>query len=212
MRNFLAVCLVFVVALSLGVQTGQSQPRVLRVSIVGDSFSETSAANGGYAHLAGTRGCWNLNLVARAGSGYLASEDPYVSRSRITAVASSVPDVIVIQGSGNDRADERLFPAAASLYATYRVLAPQARIVVVGPTGAPNAKHANIDGIRRTLRDAATLTGVTFLDPKAEGWLDAGTDYSPDGIHPNTRGHARMATRLFDAMAALGIQRVDSCR
>lgn len=213
MKRLLALCLVGLVTLLTGMQSASAQPRPLRVAIVGDSFAVGVGANSSgdsYANVLAARGCWNLDLVARSGSGYAASADPYVSFSRVAAVASAIPDVIIIQGSGNDRGDARLFVAAAGLYATFRVVAPQARIVVVGPTGAPNAKHENIDNIRRTLRDAAGVAGVTFIDPKAEGWLNAATDYAPDGIHPNTRGHARMATRVFDALSAQGIPR--SCR
>lgn len=205
MRRVLAVVLVGIVALVVGAQSAHAQPRPLRVSIVGDSFSAGVGARSGYAPLLAERGCWDLNLVARSGSGYAASTDPFVSVPRVAAVATSLPDVIIVQGSGNDRGDGRLFAAATGLYLTYRVVAPQARIIVVGPTGAPNAKHGNIDEIRRHLRDAAGVAGVTFLDPKAERWLNPATDYAPDGIHPNDGGHARLADRLFSALSGLGV-------
>lgn len=213
-RIRLALCAAVVfAATSLTTGTAHAAAPPLKVSIIGDSFSAGvgASAGAGYATVLAARGCWDSNLVAESGSGYAASPNPFVSLQRVTKAASTLPDVIVIQGSGNDRGDARLFAAATGLYATFRVIAPQARIVVVAPTGAPNAKHDNIDAIRRTLRDAAQLAGVTFLDPRAEGWLNFSTDYAPDGIHPNTRGHARMADRLFDDLVALGIPRVDSC-
>ncbi|OZF03609.1 SGNH/GDSL hydrolase family protein [Rhodococcoides fascians] len=208
MRKLIAFCAIVVAALLIGNVPAHAQPRPLRVAIVGDSFSAGIGASngyGGYATLLGARGCWELNLVARSGSGYAASTDPFVSVPRVAAVATSLPDVIIVQGSGNDRGDGRLFAAATGLYLTYRVVAPQARIVVVGPTGAPDAKHGNIDEIRRHLRDAAGVAGVTFLDPKAERWLNPATDYAPDGIHPNNSGHARLADRLFSALSGLGV-------
>lgn len=201
-------------SLTVELPSAQALPPPLKVSIVGDSFSVGVGASNplaGYAHLVGARGCWNLNLVARSGSGYAASPDPYVSVPRVAAVAVTIPDVIIVQGSGNDRGDSRMFAAAAGLYLTYRVVAPQARIIVVGPTGAPNAKQQNIENIRRNLRDAAAVAGATFIDPMAGGWLNASTDYAGDGIHPNTRGHARMSTRLFENLAGLKIPRLDSC-
>lgn len=212
--KLVVVVVVAIVAALTSVNTQASAaPASLRVSIVGDSFSVGVGAGSdlGYAQLLAARGCWNSNLVAQSGSGYAASANPFVSPSRVAATVSTVPDVIIVQGSGNDRGDGRLFVAAAGLYATFRLLAPQARIVVVGPTGAPNAKHDNINEVRRYLRDAAAVAGVTFVDPQAEGWLDAATDYAPDGIHPNNRGHVRMANRLFDDLSRMGIPRIGSC-
>lgn len=212
----IAICaLVAAATLTVEIPSAQALPPPLRVSIVGDSFSVGVGADNtrnGYANVLGTRGCWNYNLVARAGSGYAASPDPFVSVPRVAAVASTIPDVIIVQGSGNDRGDGRLFAAATGLFLTYRVVAPQARIVVVGPTDAPNAKHGNINEIRRYLRDAASVAGAKFIDPMSEGWLSAYNDYAPDGIHPNTRGHGRMAARLFDDLVRLQIPRIDSCR
>lgn len=208
MRKLIALCVIVAASIFVGTVPAYAQPRPLTVAIVGDSFSAAVGAGDvdrGYAHLLGDRGCWDLNLVARSGSGYAASVDPFVSIPRVAAVATSLPDVIIVQGSGNDRGDGRMFAAASGLYLTYRVVAPQARIVVVGPTDAPSADHGNIDEIRRYLRDAAGVAGATFLDPKAERWLNPATDYAPDGIHPNDRGHARMAARLFDALSGLGI-------
>lgn len=212
MLRLVVVVAVAVASILFG-QTTVAAPAPLRVSIVGDSFSAGvgAGANLGFAQVLAARGCWVPNLVAVSGSGYAASSDPFVSLPRVAKAASTIPDVIIIQGSGNDRGDGRLFAAATGLYLTFRAIAPQARIVVVGPTGAPNAKHDNINGVRRTLRDAAALTGVTFLDPQAEGWLNAATDYAPDGIHPNNRGHARMANRMFDDLSRLGIPRINSC-
>ncbi|WP_245819716.1 SGNH/GDSL hydrolase family protein [Rhodococcoides yunnanense] len=216
-RRVLRLVVVVAVAITTVLTSGNTQafaaPAPLRVSIVGDSFSAGIGAGDslGYAPILAARGCWIYNLVAVSGSGYTASPDPFVRLPRVTKAASTIPDVIIIQGSGNDRGDSGLFVAATGLYVAFRAIAPQARIVVVGPTGAPNAKHDNINEVRRHLRDAASVAGVTFVDPQAERWLNAAGDYAPDGIHPNTRGHAQMANRLFDDLTRLGIPRIDSC-
>ena len=190
----------------------------LRVTVVGDSFAAGVGADsptGGYAHVAAARGCWAPTVVASSGTGYarvrFPGTVPFVDPTRLAAVAASNPDVVVVQGSGNDVGDEGLRAAATAMYAALAAIVPRARVVVVGPTDAPLAKHENIGRIRGILGDVTRAAGVPFVDPAGGRWLDWSTDYVPDGIHPNADGHRTMGERLQAEIVALGIPRAAGC-
>ncbi len=188
------------------------------MTFVGDSFAAGVGADSpteGYAHVAAARGCWSPTVVASSGTGYarvrFPGTVPFVDPTRLAAVAASNPDVVVVQGSGNDVGDEGLRAAATAMYAALAVIVPRARVVVVGPTDAPDAKHENIDRIRGILRDVTRSAGVPFVDPAGARWLDWSTDYVPDGIHPDPDGHRTMGARLQAEIVALGVPRAAGC-
>ncbi|MBY6362883.1 SGNH/GDSL hydrolase family protein [Rhodococcoides corynebacterioides] len=190
----------------------------LRVTVVGDSFAAGVGADDptdGYAYVAAARGCWRPTLVASSGTGYarvrFPGTVPFTDPTRLAAVAASNPDVVVVQGSGNDVGDDGLRAAATAMYAALAVIVPRARVVVVGPTDAPAAEHENIGRIRGILGEVTRTAGVPFVDPAGARWLDWAGDYVPDGIHPNEQGHRTMGERLQAEIVALGVPRAAGC-
>ncbi|MBY6366874.1 SGNH/GDSL hydrolase family protein [Rhodococcoides corynebacterioides] len=201
------------------VAAAENRAAPLRVTVVGDSFAAgvgADAPTGGYAYAAAARGCWTPTLVASSGTGYarvrFPGTVPFTDPTRLAAVAASNPDVVVVQGSGNDVGDDGLRAAATAMYAALAVIVPRARVVVVGPTDAPAARHENIGRIRTILAEVTRSAGVPFVDPAGARWLDWTTDYVADGIHPNAAGHRAMGERLAAEVAALGVPRADGCR
>ncbi|MCR2785316.1 MULTISPECIES: SGNH/GDSL hydrolase family protein [unclassified Microbacterium] len=191
-------------------------PATPRVLVFGDSWTYGSAATDptlGYAYVIGEKLDWDVVVAGVRGSGYLKPGlDGGTFGERIAELDPQLhPDLVIVQGSINDRkldaAGYRDAVTAAwdRLAATY----PDARIVILGP--APQvlpveAATARIDG---DLRELAGARGWWYLSPVADGWItpadyldvidtsDIGND------HPSTAGHAYLASRLAEALAAI---------
>lgn len=188
------------------------------VSFLGDSYTVGVGATTeslGYAHLLGKRQCWSTNIVAQSSTGYLNpgvedTPEPFTAQDRIEAVASVDPELVIVQGSINDGPKPELYTAATSLYASLKTAAPSARIVVLGPTVPPMDDTGNAVGVRDVLARAAAESGLDFIDPIALDWMTP-EDYASDRQHPNTDGHAKLATKLRDQLATLNLPRFDTC-
>jgi lysophospholipase L1-like esterase len=176
-----------------------------RVTFVGDSWTEGFGATAlrGYAVLTGEQLGWDYDLLAIGGSGYslrgVAGQGATYAE-RVDRVVAIGADVIVVQGSLNERNSTREALAAAALAALAGLRAeadPATRIVVLGAAYPGCTPHATIDWINAAIEDAAARAGVGFVDVAAENWTDpADPTVWFDPIHPNDAGYQLIADRL----------------
>lgn len=185
------------------------------VLIFGDSWTFGSAASDpalGYAYVVSEFTGWTTVVDGVRGSGYLRSGvDGPDYGARIAALDPALhPDLIIIQGSINDRflpaAD---YPAAVNaawdrLTATY----PSARVVILGPAPAVLPTETTVTRIDRVLSALAGQRGWWYISPVREEWITPADyldviDTGAGRFHPSTAGHRYLAERLAEAVAAI---------
>lgn len=192
-----------------------SLPEHPNVLVFGDSWTYGSAASEptlGYAYVLAGLIDGETTVDGIRGSGYLrAGIDGPAYGERIAALDPSLdPDLVVIQGSINDRAlgaqgyREAVTSAWDTLAATY----PDASIVVLGP--APRMLPIE-DGTIRIDHDLAALAGARgwwYISPIEQDWITAYNYLSviavdPGNRHPSTDGHHYLAEKLASALAEM---------
>lgn len=193
-----------------------SLPAGARVLVFGDSWTYGSAATHpteGYAYVLAERTGWTTIVNGVRGSGYLKPGiDGPSFGDRIAALDPALdPDLVIVQGSINDRKQgaagyrDAVNAAWDDLAATY----PEARIVILGPAPQVLPVEGETARIDRDLADLAAARGWWYLSPIAEQWItDANyrdvIDTSATGRdHPSTAGHAYLADRLAADLAAI---------
>ncbi|SBS74502.1 SGNH/GDSL hydrolase family protein [uncultured Microbacterium sp.] len=185
------------------------------VLIFGDSWTFGSAASDpalGYAYVVSDLTGWTTVVDGVRGSGYLKPGiDGPDFGTRIAALDPAIePDLVIIQGSINDRRLPATGYAAAvdaawdRLSATY----PSARIVVLGPAPQVLPVQKATARIDRDLARLAGERGWWYLSPLREGWITEANylDVIDTGIgrdHPSTAGHRYLAERLAEAVATI---------
>ena len=170
------------------------------VAFLGDSYTAGAGATAPpnvYARLVASEQGWSLTNLGQGATGYI-SPGPGPTTTPFTARVDDVvavrPDVVIVQGSLNDfgAEDRDIEEAARSVFSGIREGLPDAAVLVMGPTDpkdSPNAKRA-IAAVRR----AAAANGMPFVN--TESWLSDGSLLAEDGLHPNDKGHARLADGL----------------
>lgn len=182
-----------------------------RIEILGDSYVGSSAEGGkgsaNWTSLVGTRFTEQgtrveINPLAQPGSGYIArGVTGLVFREAATQRLSPDADVVLVFGSRNDgrQREDTMYEAARALYSDLQSLAPEARIVVIGPVWVNREVPDFIRANNQAMSRAAADTGVRYVDPLAEEWF-FDTDASLiglDGVHPTDAGHAYLAEKVF---------------
>src|SRR5690606_17419052 len=169
-------------AAAAGPEAAAPAPLVLpehpRVLVFGDSWTYGSAATvptDGYAYL--LAGLLDGETIVRGvrGSGYLkAGVDGPAYGERIAALDPALdPDLVIVQGSINDRRE----PAegyAAAVNAAWDALAalyPEAQIVVLGPAPHELPVGAATARIDRDLASLAAQRGWWYISPVQENWI-----------------------------------------
>lgn len=186
------------------------------VLIFGGSWTYGSAASDptlGYAYVVADIAGWTTVVDGVRGSGYLKPGlDGPDFGTRIAALDPALdPDLIIVQGSINDRRE----PAAgyrSAVDAAWNALAaryPRAQIVILGPAPQVLPVETATARIDRDLRDAASARGWWYISPLADDWITP-ADYAQvidtselGRDHPSTAGHRYLAERLAAAVEAL---------
>ncbi|WP_224752034.1 SGNH/GDSL hydrolase family protein [Microbacterium helvum] len=187
-----------------------------RVLVFGDSWVYGSAASDpslGFAYLLADELGVETVVDGVRGSGYLKPGiDGPAYGERIAALDPALdPDVIIVEGSINDR---NLYPsgyrdAVTSAWDALQTRYPDAAIVILGPAPQVLPVQKPTAAIDADLAELAAARGWWYVSPIAEGWiteanyLDA-IDTGPVGRnHPSTAGHAYLAGRLADDLERL---------
>lgn len=190
-------------------------PEHPRVLVFGDSWTYGSAASSptlGYAYVLAELLDGETVVDGVRGSGYLRPGiDGPAFGERIAALDPTIsPDLVIIQGSINDReqgADgyrDAVIAAWDALASTY----PEAAIVVLGP--APHILPVEA-GTARIDQDLAALAGARgwwYISPVQDDWITEQNyldviDVDLGKRHPSTDGHHYLAEQVAAALAEL---------
>jgi lysophospholipase L1-like esterase len=175
------------------------------VTFVGDSWTEGIGATAlrGYAVLTGEQLGWEYDVLGVSGSGYSLKGRQGLGSTfgeRIDRAVGNDPDIIVVQGSLNERNStlEALAPAAMETLARLRAEAdPDTQIVVLGAPYNPGTPTETIDWINSAIEAAAVAAGVEFVDVAELNWTDpADPTVWADPIHPNDAGYRLIADQV----------------
>lgn len=172
------------------------------VAFVGDSWTAGygSASGRGYVGVVGEQLGWTLHQLGVGGSSYLLPGAGGPFADRIAPAAQTRADVVVIQGSLNDKRSDlsAVGPAALDTLSGYRAaVAPGTVIVVVGASHTPGTDPATIEAINEAVGGAARSLGLRFVDPAEENWTDpADPAIWSDEDHPNDAGYRLIADHV----------------
>ena len=192
-------------------------PEHPRVLVFGDSWTYGSAASAptlGYAYVLAELIDGETIVDGVRGSGYLKPGiDGPAYGERIASLEADIePDLVIVQGSINDRAQgavgyrEAVTAAWDALAATY----PGATIVVLGPAPHVLPVEAGTDRIDRDLTALAEARGWAYISPVADDWITEANyldviAVDPGNRHPSTEGHRYLAEKLAAALADLSV-------
>jgi len=190
-------------------------PEHPHVLVFGDSWTYGSAATRptlGYAYLLADALDGETTVDGIRGSGYLRPGiDGPSFGDRIAALDPALdPDLVIIQGSINDRAmgAEGYREAVTSAWDALSALYPQAPVVVLGP--APHELPVDA-GTERIDRDLAALSGARgwwYISPLQDQWITE-QNYldviavDPGNQHPSDAGHLYLAEKVAAALGEL---------
>ena len=186
------------------------------VLVFGDSWTYGSAATvptEGYAYLLGDLLDGTTIVQGVRGSGYLnPGLDGPAFGERIAALDPALaPDLIIIQGSINDRERgaagyrEAVTAAWDAMAAKY----PEAAIVILGPAPHELPIGAGTARIDADLSDLAAARGWWYISPIAEDWITEQNyldviDVDLGRKHPSSAGHRYLAEKLAADLTELG--------
>lgn len=189
-------------------------PTGATVLVFGDSWTYGSAASDpalGYAYQLGRITGWTAVVDGVRGSGYLKPGlDGPSFGERIAALDPALtPDLIVIQGSINDRLLVSGSDYAGAVNAAWDALSatyPDASIVVLGPAPQVLPLEKGTVLIDAELSRLAAERGWWYISPVEDAWIVDSNyfdviDTGVGGNHPSTAGHAYLADRLAQALA-----------
>jgi lysophospholipase L1-like esterase len=145
-------------------------------------------------------------VEAEEGSGYVATGkyEGSVFADQIPKVVRPDDRIVVIFGSSNDTdvPAEELQPAVNQTLHAVRAAAPQAKLIVIGPTWPDSDPPSGVLQARDLIRTEAGTMGADFVDPLADKWFsDQPGLIASDGIHPTDDGHAYMAGKIAPLIA-----------
>lgn len=177
-----------------------------RVGFVGDSYSFGAAASWPSKRwtsvLCSRLGVTEVN-VAVPGMGYVAGRPTRDYAAQVAVLAAQRPDVVVISGGWNDVAHrfstDKILDGLTGTLASTKRLMPSAKVVVVAPVGPASKPPSALVTLRDRARSVVEKAGATYVDldfplTGHPEWI------SPDGLHPNDAGYARLAALTTPAV------------
>ncbi|MDP9887792.1 SGNH/GDSL hydrolase family protein [Pseudarthrobacter enclensis] len=170
----------------------------VRVVVVGDSLSTghgTSPQQAWPALMRTDPDVAGLEIInaAEDGSGYLSVGDYNGTfGTQVDDYVTADTGIVVFFGSENDLgyAPSDLGDAALAAMDRAEALAPEAKLIVVGPPSYTATPDPGLVDISDELKAAARQAGAEFVDPIAEGWISGDFEdlIGPDGDHPTVAG------------------------
>jgi hypothetical protein len=182
---------------------------VTRIAVIGDSYTNGTAIGGQGAKAWPTLAWMTLarrgmqvaaDVAAEGRAGYGVRGDQGNLFGDLTPRVVKPDDALVVfYGSRNDQGIDpnvlsgQIFNALSQA----RGIAPNARLLVIGPPWpTPDVPPAVLQ-IRDVLSFQSMIAAATFVDPIAAGWfMDRPDLIGPDGVHPTDAGHAYMADKI----------------
>lgn len=175
------------------------------VAFIGDSYTGGSDMGGnesanwtsGVAAQIGATSPIVIRKAAISGIGYVSPGT--VGKTFLDEVPAAVTPgarLVVVFGSRNDLGKPGdVGQAATRVYAAIRDIAPDAKLLVVGPPWINGDVPAGLVADRDAVKAAAVAAGATFVDPIADGWFSGANArlIGSDHVHPTDDGHAYMA-------------------
>ncbi len=187
-----------------------ASPSAPFVSFIGDSWTDGTGATDkvGYAHLTGRALGWAHRVLGVGGSGYVRGGSGNVPfGERVAPAVAGGPDVVVVQGSINERSTPgpELTAAATDVLTRLREAAgPDTAVLVLGASYVPGVPARYVDKVNTSVRTAAARLGLPFVDVAAENWSDpADPSIWADPYHVNDRGAQLVADRLAPLLRAV---------
>jgi lysophospholipase L1-like esterase len=186
------------------------------VLVFGDSWTYGSAATvptEGYAYVLAELIDGTTTVNGVRGSGYLKPGlDGPAFGERIAALDPALdPDLVIIQGSINDRdqGEDGYRDAVRSAWDAMAAVYPEAQIVILGPAPHELPVGAGTARIDADLAQLAAERGWWYISPVAEDWITEADyldviDVDFGRKHPSTAGHRYLAERLAADLAELG--------
>ncbi|WP_369803099.1 GDSL lipase [Mycobacterium sp. EPa45] len=180
-----------------------------RVAVIGDSYT-TGTDEGGQGPQSWTSRAWLLlagqgaridaDVAAEGGAGYGIRGNQGSLFEDLTVRAVDRDDALVVFfGSRNDQpVDMEKYPVlVGETFQIARRVAPNAKVLVIGPPWPTADPPPEVLALRDSLRGQAKAVGAVFVDPLAEGWFVGRPELiGPDGVHPTDAGHAYMADKI----------------
>lgn len=186
-----------------------------RVAVIGDSY--TNGTDWGGLGAAGWPArAWDIlagqgrpvvsDVAAEGRAGYGVRGDRGSLFWDLTTRAVRPDDrLVVFFGSRNDQPVDvtEVVNQARGAFDLVRVIAPNARLLVIGPPWPTADVPVPILRIRDALASVARSSGARFVDPLEERWFVGRPDLiAPDGVHPTDAGHQYLAEKIARLMGA----------
>ncbi|MGA7205121.1 MAG: SGNH/GDSL hydrolase family protein [Specibacter sp.] len=209
--SVVVVLLVVVFAASAYASAPAKDPvSAVHVDVVGDSLSTgfktpgdtwPSEAQALFAGL-GLKG--QITNASENGAGYVQpGSGGDVFLDLVNRIVNSQSQVVVLFGSDNDAGRAGVRNAVQATLDRVTVLAPEATVIVVGPTSESDDAQGYLASIRQALEAGAAGIGAKFVDPVNLKWFqgDASKDLASDLEHPNDAGEKYLAEHMSTIMA-----------
>lgn len=198
--------------------TPAPQPRPLQVAIIGDSFTAGTDLGGqghrGWAYVMDKQlrkaGVADLaeRIGAQGASGYTSEGNRDGKRfiDQVSDTVSRTTRLVVIFGSRNDRhyPVEQVQRDIKQTFAAVKAVAPDAMMLVIGPTWPDLEPSEALEAVRGVLRDESAAVGAVWVDPVMEGWfVDRPDLIGSDDVHPTDAGHVYLAEKIGPLVAEM---------
>ncbi|MBN8205782.1 SGNH/GDSL hydrolase family protein [Microbacterium esteraromaticum] len=188
------------------------RPRVL---VFGDSWTYGSAATEptlGYAYLLADLIEGETVVAGVPGSGYQRpGRNGPAYGERVAALDATIaPDLVIMQGSINDRREDAAGYRAAVTAVWDQLVAvfPDVPVVVLGPAPHELPVGASTARIDRDLADLAAARNWWYISPVQDEWITDRNyldviDVGAGRKHPSNAGHEYLAEKVAEALAGL---------
>ncbi|WP_162893316.1 SGNH/GDSL hydrolase family protein [Microbacterium halotolerans] len=186
------------------------------VLVFGDSWTYGQAATErvhGYAYRLAAIGGWRVTVAGEPASGYLrAGVWGRTYRERIDLLDPALdPDLVVVQGSINDRrlGADGYRGAVVEAWDALADRFPDAQMLVLGPAPQVLPVEKATARIDRDLAELAEVRGWPYVSPIADEWITPDNyldviDTSEQGSdHPSDAGHRFLAEQVAAAVRPL---------
>jgi hypothetical protein len=140
-------------------------------------------------------------------SGYVIRGNSPTFGEEVRRLARSDTRMVVISGSRIDAIAQpnEIAAAAREAYLSVSKLAPQAQLLVIGPTWGDNTPSGQILQTRDAVRDAAEAAHAFFVDPIQDQWFTNGEPglIASDRVHLTDLGDQRVAEYMYPVFVRL---------